>query len=97
MSRPAENQPGSRADGNDSGIGVDTLIPQITEVFQRRLDAAQFGPDDDFFRHGGSSFLAALCTADLRKRGVALSIQDLFLAPSARALAARVQPLQKAR
>lgn len=73
------------------------LIPQITDVFQRRLDSAELGPDDDFFHHGGSSFLAALCTSDLRKKGVVLSIQDLFLAPSARALAVRVQPLQTAR
>ncbi|MEU7340201.1 phosphopantetheine-binding protein [Streptomyces sp. NPDC007074] len=70
---------------------------QITEVFQRRLDSSELGPDDDFFHRGGSSFLAALCTADLRKKGMVLSIQDLFLAPSAKALATRVQPLQRAR
>ncbi|MEU6194000.1 phosphopantetheine-binding protein [Streptomyces sp. NPDC047061] len=68
----------------------------IADVFGRRLDGASVDPDDDFFQRGGSSFLAALCTAELRKQGIVLAIQDIFVAPTPRSLALRIQPLQKA-
>jgi Phosphopantetheine attachment site len=97
VSRPADIQPESRAAAKDSQTGIDELTGEIVEVFRRRTDSMSLGPDDDFFQHGGSSFLAAQCTADLRKKGLVLSIQDVFLAPAARALATRIQPFQKAR
>ena len=107
MSRPAEIRPEKRADENDGRaprrneqeaphVSVEELVQRIVDVFERRLDCASLGPDDDFFQRGGSSFLAALCTAELRKQGIVLAIQDIFVATTPQSLALRIQPLQKA-
>jgi len=107
LSRPAEIRPEKRADENDgraprgseqkaSDTSVEELVQRIADVFGRRLDCASLGPDDDFFQRGGSSFLAALCTAELRKQGITLAIQDIFVASTPQSLALRIQPLQKA-
>ncbi|MER7759594.1 acyl carrier protein [Streptomyces sp. NPDC097619] len=107
MSRPAETHPESGADEHagtapeagahaSEALGAAELTPRILAAFERRLDSPGLGPDEDFFEQGGSSFTAALVTADLRKQGIALSIQDIFVAPTPQGLALRIQPLQKA-
>ncbi|GAA1983330.1 phosphopantetheine-binding protein [Catenulispora subtropica] len=80
----------------DSGDAPDGgLVPLIAAVFGRRLQVPDFGADDDFFGRGGSSFLAALCVADLKKAGLRLAIQDVFLAKTPRAVAERIESPQK--
>jgi Phosphopantetheine attachment site len=85
-----------KSPGSERIESVDALVAEVVAVLGRRLEAASYGPDDDFFTQGGTSFLAALCTADLRKRGITVAVQDLFVATTPRALAYRIQPLQRA-
>ncbi|NUP49827.1 MAG: hypothetical protein HOW97_21320 [Catenulispora sp.] len=73
------------------------LADRVAAVFGKRLDVPDYGPDDDFFGRGGSSFLAALCVADLKKAGLTLAIQDVFLAKTPRAVAERIAAPQKVR
>ncbi|GAA2048412.1 hypothetical protein GCM10009839_62470 [Catenulispora yoronensis] len=78
-----------------ASTSVDELVLLIAGVFGRRLEVPDFGADDDFFGRGGSSFLAALCVAELKKAGLALAIQDVFLGKTPRAVAERIESLQK--
>lgn len=88
MSRQVGDEP--ETDGSP-----DALLSQIVTVFASRLESTTCGHDDDFFVQGGTSFLAAVCVSDLRKKGVLLTLQDLFIAKTPRELAHRIQPLQK--
>jgi hypothetical protein len=77
------------------GVADGELGLRIAAVFGRRLEVVGFGVDDDFFGRGGSSFLAALCVADLKKAGVRLAIQDVFLGKTPRAVAERLESPQR--
>ncbi|WP_156727723.1 phosphopantetheine-binding protein [Streptomyces apocyni] len=79
----------------DAGDSLKTLLSQVVSVLGRRLDLPEYGPDDDFFASGGTSFLAALCSSDLRKLGISVAIQDLFVAKTPRALAEQINQKQE--
>lgn len=64
----------------------------ILDVWRSEIGHADMGVTDDFFAMGGKSLTALKVLARLRKLwpGVALSIADLFDAPTVRRLAARI-------
>ncbi|WP_274918766.1 non-ribosomal peptide synthetase [Streptomyces sp. WZ-12] len=63
----------------------------VLDVFAALLPARRPGPADDFFLLGGNSLLAARVAAVLRERlGTPVGLRDLVAAPTARALAARL-------
>lgn len=65
----------------------------ILTLWREIIGAPKMGVTDDFFAMGGKSLLALKALAGMRKRwpGTALTIADLFDAPSVRAIAARIE------
>ncbi|MEV0194813.1 amino acid adenylation domain-containing protein, partial [Kitasatospora purpeofusca] len=63
----------------------------VCAVFGEVLGLAEVGPEDGFFELGGHSLLAARAAGRLRRRlGADVAIRDVFEAPTATALAARL-------
>lgn len=54
------------------------------------LSAAELDLDDDFFATGGHSLTAVRLVGRLRRAGLAVVLDDVFAAPTARTLAARI-------
>ncbi|HST60656.1 MAG TPA: amino acid adenylation domain-containing protein, partial [Longimicrobium sp.] len=61
----------------------------LQEVWQEVLGAERVGVLENFFAAGGDSMRAVQMVAALRKRGVALTVRDLFEEPTIRGLAER--------
>ncbi|MFB7253899.1 non-ribosomal peptide synthetase [Streptomyces nojiriensis] len=81
---PAGSAPASP--GTEEGSALRAVSAHWEAVLGRAA-----GPDTDFFAAGGDSLSALAILARLeRDQGVALTIADLFTAPTIRALAARV-------
>ncbi|MDS1115206.1 amino acid adenylation domain-containing protein [Gordonia westfalica] len=77
--------------------GTDHVAPAtahevlVTEVFAGLLGRERVGATDNFFDAGGNSLIAAQAVARIRTRsGREVSVRDLFDAPTATALAARL-------
>ncbi|WP_067646988.1 non-ribosomal peptide synthetase [Nocardia harenae] len=63
----------------------------VADVFAGLLGATEVGRDDDFFALGGNSLLATRAVARVNEAlDAAVSVRDLFDAPTVAALAARV-------
>ncbi|AQA25931.1 amino acid adenylation domain protein [Rhodococcus sp. MTM3W5.2] len=64
----------------------------VTEVFATTLGVDRVGIGDDFFELGGNSLSATRVVARLRETlGVDLGVRELFAAPTAAALAERIE------
>jgi amino acid adenylation domain-containing protein len=61
----------------------------LQEVWQEVLGVERVGVLENFFAAGGDSMRAVQMAALLRKRGMALTVRDLFEEPTIRGLAAR--------
>jgi amino acid adenylation domain-containing protein len=61
----------------------------LQEVWQEVLGAERVGVLENFFAAGGDSMRAVQVVAALRKRGMALTVRDLFEEPTIRGLAER--------
>ncbi|MDJ0360184.1 non-ribosomal peptide synthetase [Rhodococcus sp. H29-C3] len=61
-------------------------VETVTEVLAEVLDAP-LQPEDDFFEHGGHSLAAMRAVSGLRKRGIVVTVADIFGARTPRALA----------
>jgi aryl carrier-like protein len=61
----------------------------LQEVWQEVLGAERVGVLENFFAAGGDSMRAVQMVAALRKRGMTLTVRDLFEEPTIRALAER--------
>ncbi|MGW7754510.1 non-ribosomal peptide synthetase [Streptomyces violaceusniger] len=63
----------------------------LCHLFAEALGVPTLGPDDDFFQHGGSSMTAATLATRIRSAlGVSLELADVFEAPTAAELLARL-------
>jgi amino acid adenylation domain-containing protein len=64
----------------------------LLALWTRILDLSRpIGPDDDFFGLGGDSIQAIRMVGAARERGLNISIEQLFIDPSLRGLAARAE------
>ncbi|WP_459549936.1 amino acid adenylation domain-containing protein [Nocardia sp. X0981] len=63
----------------------------VTEAMAAVLGVAAIGPDDDFFAAGGHSLTAVRLVGRLRRAGYEVVVDDVFEAPTARALTARIR------
>ncbi|WP_406466499.1 condensation domain-containing protein [Streptomyces hirsutus] len=59
-------------------------LRRITDVWREVLDDAHIGPDDNFFRVGGTSLGAVRLAHALRRAGFALTPRHVFRAPTIR-------------
>ena len=59
----------------------------IAEVWKKSLALDDIGIGDNFFEMGGTSMLLAQVAVDLKRRGMEVSIVDLFQYPTISALA----------
>ncbi|MBF6351057.1 amino acid adenylation domain-containing protein [Nocardia flavorosea] len=63
----------------------------VTAAMAAVLGIAAIGPDDDFFAAGGHSLTAVRLVGRLRRAGYAVVVDDVFDAPTVRALTARIE------
>jgi amino acid adenylation domain-containing protein len=78
----AEGEP-----GEDGGALGDVVLA----TFRRALAAPSFGPDDNFFDHGGDSLTALVIVSELGERfSRSLCVGTILDAPTPRALAGRL-------
>ncbi|MGW4636054.1 amino acid adenylation domain-containing protein [Nocardia sp. NPDC004415] len=68
----------------------DSLIGTIREAMAAVLSLAEIGADEDFFEQGGHSLLAVRLVGRLTRAELPVVLDDVFSAPTARALAARI-------
>ncbi|ORI15286.1 hypothetical protein BJD99_06300 [Rhodococcus sp. 1163] len=66
--------------------GSPSAVQTVTAVLAEVLDAP-LQPEDDFFEHGGHSLAAMRAVSGLRKRGIVVTVADIFGARTPRALA----------
>ena len=62
---------------------VETVAEVLTEVLEMPVQ-----PDDDFFERGGHSLAAMRVVSGLRRRGITVTVADIFAARTPRSLAA---------
>ena len=62
----------------------------LCEVFAHVLDVERVGALDNFFDMGGSSLMVTNVMVEAEKRGIKFSYDEVFVFPTARALAARI-------
>jgi amino acid adenylation domain-containing protein len=62
----------------------------MAELWQTLLRVQQVGRHDNFFELGGHSLLVVSLVGRLREHGFSLPVRDVFVAPTLKALAARV-------
>ncbi|WP_327147783.1 non-ribosomal peptide synthetase [Nocardia sp. NBC_01329] len=74
---------------------VDPTLPAVAAAVLQAMAAVlgvvAIGPDDDFFAAGGHSLTAVRLVGRLRRAGHGAVVDDIFEAPTARALAARIE------
>ncbi|WP_280413928.1 non-ribosomal peptide synthetase [Nocardia carnea] len=71
--------------------GVPGVAGAVTAAMAAVLGIAAIGPDDDFFAAGGHSLTAVRLVGRLRRAGYAVVVDDVFEAPTVRALTARIE------
>ncbi|MFI9509699.1 amino acid adenylation domain-containing protein [Nocardia sp. NPDC052566] len=65
-------------------------VDDIRAAMAAVLSIAEIGTDEDFFAAGGHSLSAVRLVGRLRRAGAAVVLDDIFAAPTPRALAARI-------
>ncbi|MEU1985611.1 amino acid adenylation domain-containing protein [Nocardia sp. NPDC019395] len=70
--------------------GAPAVGGPVAEAMAAVLGVAAIGPDDDFFAAGGHSLTAVRLVGRLRRAGYEVVVDDVFDAPTVRALTARI-------
>ncbi|WP_280211706.1 non-ribosomal peptide synthetase [Nocardia cyriacigeorgica] len=83
-------QTSQRAPAAQNGQGSPDLARTVLDAMSAVLSAPDLRLDDDFFAAGGHSLTAVRLTGRLRRAGVPVVLDDVFAAPTARALAAAI-------
>ncbi|WP_171048078.1 non-ribosomal peptide synthetase [Nocardia cyriacigeorgica] len=78
---------GETASSGQPGSGSPDLVRTVLDAMSAVLSSPDLGPDDDFFAAGGHSLTAVRLTGRLRRAGLAMVLDDVFAAPTARSLA----------
>ncbi|MEU4645927.1 amino acid adenylation domain-containing protein [Nocardia fluminea] len=93
---------GVRRDGFAAASGTDRaprqnadLVDVIRTAMSAVLSVTDIGPDDDFFAAGGHSLTAVRVMGRLRRAGLTVVLDDVFEAPTPRALADRITEADK--
>ncbi|GAB6902690.1 condensation domain-containing protein [Kineosporia succinea] len=64
----------------------------LVEVWEEVLQTSGIGADDDFFSCGGDSLLAIQVIGEAQRRGVTLTLIDMFRYPTVRGVCATLDP-----
>jgi amino acid adenylation domain-containing protein len=77
-----------------TAVHVEPATPverQLAEIIRTALElAGAVSVDANFFALGGDSLMAARITAQCRRRGLPVTVRDIFIAPTIQQLAARL-------
>ncbi|QLY33181.1 amino acid adenylation domain-containing protein [Nocardia huaxiensis] len=93
---PESTQSGAVAAGVDPGhkhAGM-TRVAALCDAMAAVLAVDDIGAEDDFFAAGGHSLTAVRLVGRLRRAGFAVVLDDVFAAPTPRALATRIAELE---
>ncbi|TPE49606.1 amino acid adenylation domain-containing protein [Amaricoccus solimangrovi] len=92
LDRAALPMPGARARAARGVPPEGEIEAGVLAIWREVIGAPEMGVTDDFFAMGGKSLPALKALAAMRRRwpGMALTIADLFDAPTPRAIAARI-------
>ncbi|MCF8588493.1 non-ribosomal peptide synthetase [Gordonia liuliyuniae] len=91
VDRRALTAPAARSDVGDAPVGE--TEQRVADAFAAVLGVDRVGRDDNFFDIGGDSLLATTLATRLREAGFALTVPDVFAAPTPVELAAAVTDL----
>ena len=69
---------------------LEVIVRQFLEVYRKVLKNEDFGPDDNFFEHGGTSLLVAKVMMALMVKDYPVVYQDIFDEPTPARLAAHI-------
>ncbi|MFI5716315.1 amino acid adenylation domain-containing protein [Nocardia sp. NPDC051750] len=78
-------------DDPSAAAGVPGVADAVTAAMAAVLGITAIGYDDDFFAAGGHSLTAVRLVGRLRRAGYEVVVDDVFEAPTARALTARIE------
>ncbi|MEW2619318.1 SDR family NAD(P)-dependent oxidoreductase [Streptomyces sp. NPDC048106] len=86
----------TRTPSTGPGPGPDDAVSTVVRLLGETLGEGEIKPDDDFFALGGDSLTAVQLASRLQDRfGIAMSVADLFDAPTPAALAEVVVARQR--
>ncbi|MFE3443594.1 amino acid adenylation domain-containing protein [Nocardia sp. NPDC059180] len=86
----AMNQGAAELRGLPESVPEPQLLTTVLDAMAAVLSTPDIRPDDDFFAAGGHSLTAVRLTGRLRRAGLTLVLDDVFAAPTARALATKI-------
>ncbi|MFI9330116.1 acyl carrier protein [Kitasatospora sp. NPDC052868] len=82
---------GTEAATDPAAAHPGAAVEDVVAIFGRVLECQDVTADSDFFLLGGDSLVATrVLSAVARRSGVELAFEDFLLAPTPRALAARI-------
>ncbi len=93
---PSTGPPGGPATGGAAAQPATVVERQLAGLWQAHLGIAGIEADQDFFALGGDSILALRLVGAARDAGLPLTVTDMLQERTIRALAARLEPADRA-